>query len=208
MRPSALNAFVLVAAALVLTACDRLGDIAILPEFDLAYSFDGSMEQWVTGGLDLGDPEDAWNIGVATDVVSSGSGSVRLSLDNANGMGKIWIIRQFEVEAGREYDIEIHLDVAAADAADPWRVLASAHTEPPVRAEDLSVQDAAGTGDGGYAWETRTYTVRGTADDEGTLYVLLGVWGTTPDARAYYLDNVRLVFFRADQGDEPAGTGG
>ena len=168
-----------------------------MPEFDLTYSFEGGLEGWAPIGVDLSDPTVTWGIQTNGDVVSTGSRAVRFALDNTNGKGKIWIEREFEVEAERAYDVTITFDLASADSGDPWRILAGAHGAPPVTAAELTVQDATATADQ-YEWTERNYTVRAMSDQDGAIYVVIGLWGTSAEDRTYYVDNVRLVFTRTN----------
>lgn len=187
----------LLLVGLTLAGCDRIGEIVIVPEFDLTYSFEGGLEGWVPAGVDLSGPTVMWSIETSADFVSTGSQAIRFVLDNTNGKGKIWIEREFEVEAERAYDVRITFDLASADSGDPWRILAGAHGAPPVTAAELTVQDATATADQ-HEWTERSYTVRATSDEDGAVYVVLGFWGTSAENRTYYLDNVRLVFTRSN----------
>ena len=42
----------------------------------------------------------------------------------------------------------------------------------------------------------KNYTLRATADEEGHLYLVVGVWGTSLGARGYFVDNVHVLFTR------------
>ncbi len=189
-----------VAAATFITGCDRKGEITIVPEFDLSYSFEGSLEQWYANGVDLSDPPVTWSVAQSNAEASLGSGSAELVLENANGRAKIWLERVFEVEPDREYDIEISFDFGSADgdAITPWRIIAGASTSAPESASDLTIQDATSQAQPGPNIEfgERRYTVRAAGDEEGRIYVALGVWGTTAAFRTYFIDNVRLLFTR------------
>jgi len=179
------------------TGCDRLGDIVIVAEFDLTYSFENGLEGWLPSGADLSDPAVTWSIDTSGDVASTGSSAARFTLDNTNGHGKIWLEREFDVAPERAYDVQITFDLASNESGDAWRVLAGAHDAAPTTAAELPVQDATAPGDG-YQWTERSYTVRATSDDEGALFVLLGLWGTSQEARTYYVDNVHLVLSRVN----------
>ena len=61
----------------------------ILPEFDLSYSFESSLEGWFENGLDLTDPIVAWSVETSDEQASDGTSSGSLFVDNRNGMSKI-----------------------------------------------------------------------------------------------------------------------
>ena len=42
----------------------------------------------------------------------------------------------------------------------------------------------------------KNYTLRATADEEGHIYLVVGVWGTSLGARGYFVDNVHILFTR------------
>lgn len=179
------------------TGCNQIGELVIVAELDLSYSFESGLEAWVPNSADLSGPGATWSIDTSSDVTSVGSGAARFMLDNANGDGKIWLEREFELTAERTYDVQITFDLASAESGSPWRVLAGAHDASPSSAAQLTVQDATTPGNG-YEWTERSYTVQAAPDDEGLVVVVLGLWGTSEESRTYYVDNVHLVFNRAN----------
>lgn len=185
---------------LLATVCDKLGEIVIVPEFEMSFSFESGFGAWMAGGLDLLDPPVVWSASSSSLEASDGERSVRFDLDNLNGQAKIWIFREFEVAPGQRYDIAISFDLATADAStDAWQVIAGAHTAPPETAAELRVHDATaapGSGGGSIEWVPKQYAVQGQADEEGLLYIIVGVWGTGSGARTYYVDDLRLVLTR------------
>jgi hypothetical protein len=180
--------------------CDKLGEIVIVPEFEMSFSFEVGLGAWVPGGLDLADPPVVWSASSSAAEASDGGRSVRFDLDNLNGQAKIWIIREFEVAPHQGYDIEISLDLATADAStDAWQVIAGAHSAQPESSAELTFGGATaadGSGGGVLEWIPKKYTVFGQADEEGLLYIIVGVWGTGLGTRTYYVDDVRLVLTR------------
>ena len=186
----------------LLAACDAAGTITIVPEFDLSFSFESGLGTWSAMGTDLMDPPVTWSVDTSTDQASEGARSVRLFLENFNGAGKIWIHRGFDVEPNQAYDVEMMFDFGTSDFGDVnlWRILAGAHTSQPSVAADLVVQDGTGSGsatDSGHQWLEKSYTARATADEDGRIHLVLGVGGTWETPRAYYIDNVRVLFTRA-----------
>jgi len=191
--------YTLVLIALLSAACDRVGEIVIVPEFDFAYSFENDLEGWYGSGVDLGTPAVEWSMTRSSEHSSLGSASAALTLDNASGAAKVWLEREFDVQPERAYDIQLSFDLGTSDhsGTEPWRVLAGAHTTPPTEAADLAIQDPTSSGAGsGVTFVQKNYTLRATADEEGHIYLVVGVWGTSLGARGYFVDNVHVFFTR------------
>jgi len=204
LRRSTLSALATVLLS-ALSACDRVGDIVIVPEFDHTFAFEAGLDGFYANGIDLGDPSVAWSLSRSTTVVHSGTGAAALALDNTNATAKVWIERVFEVQPGRAYDIELSFDFGSADwaGAEAWRILAGAHTAPPQTVAELTVQDASGNGsasDAGVVFVAKRYTMRATADEEGRLFLAIGLWGTTMGSRTYFVDDVHVLFTRVSLG--------
>jgi hypothetical protein len=171
----------------------------IVPEFDLSYSFESGLDEWYGNGVDLGDPQVAWSAERSSGQASVGSASVALSVNNAEGAAKVWIEREFTVEPSRAYDIEVTFDLGSSDGtgSEPWRVVAGAHVAPPMTAAELSIQDPTGNGGGaGVVFVQKSYSLRATSDEDGRMYLVIGVWGTSVGERTYFLDNVHVLFTR------------
>jgi len=183
--------------------CDHAGKIiTVVPEFDITDSFESGLGQWTPVAIDLGEPAAPWSIEGSDEEASAGSRSVKLTLDNINGAAKTWIERELEVAPGQAYDVDISFDLGSADvgALNLWTVIAGAYAEPPRDAFELTFQDDTGNGaavDDGYHWMAKSYTVHARSNEEGYLYVTIGVRGTSESARSYYVDNVRLQLTRA-----------
>ena len=93
-----------------LMACDQVGDILILPEFDLSYSFESGLDGWFGNGVDLTDPIVTWSVETSNEQASDGANSAKLFVDNRNGMSKIWLERAVDVSPNLAYDIDISFD--------------------------------------------------------------------------------------------------
>ena len=185
-----------------LMACDQVGDIIFVPEFDLSYSFEGGLDGWFGTGVDLADPIVTWSVEASSEQASSGASAARLSVDNINGMAKVWMQRAATVEPSVAYDVDITFDFGTSDFGEInlWRILAGAHTGSPGTAAALTVRDATGNGSAsnvGVQWLQKSYRMRAVSDPGGRIQIVLGVWGTFETARTYYIDNVRLLFTRA-----------
>jgi len=185
-----------------LMACDQVGDILILPEFDLSYSFESGLDGWFGNGVDLTDPIVTWSVETSNEQASDGANSAKLFVDNRNGMSKIWLERAVDVSPNLAYDVDISFDFGTADfgQANLWRILSGAHTNSPTTGAALTVQDATGNGSAssvGVQWLQKNYRVRATSDAGGRIRIVIGVWGTWETPRTYYVDNVRILFTRA-----------
>lgn len=190
------------APLLLASVCDTGTDIVVVPEFDFDFGFESGMDGWVPRAVDVGDPPIPWSVAHTTERANGGSGSVRVHLDNVNDAGKIWMERALEVAPEEPYEVEIRFMLGTADWGDVnlFKVIAGAHGASPEEAADLTFRDDTGNGastDAGYVWQERVYTARATADEDGMLWVSIGVWGTWETARTYYVDDVRLQLTRA-----------
>jgi hypothetical protein len=184
-------------------ACDQVGGIVILPEFDLSYSFESNLEGWFGNGVDLTAPIVTWSVEASSEQASDGANSARLFVDNRNAMSKIWLERTVDVSPNLAYDVDISFDFGTSDfgQANLWRILSGAHTNSPTTGAELTVQDATGNGSGssvGVQWLPKSYRVRASSDAGGHMRIVIGVWGTWETPRTYYVDDVRLRFTRAD----------
>jgi len=203
---------VLVAAAFVWAAA------LPAPSEEETYSFEQDMEGWAAGGTDLywgncsagasairpsvvaqGNCSVAWSVERTTELAREGAFSVRLSLENLNDAGKIWIERPFNVTPERTYRVHVSFAFASADfgSVNHWRIIAGALSERPTSADDLTSAYREDTGNGldspsGHVWLEKGYDSTVRSDSGGRLWVLVGVWGTWEGPRTYYVDVVRV----------------
>lgn len=193
---------VAIAVGALATACDVSSSEPFLRR-TFGFTFESDLGGWTTDGTDLEDPPVTWSIERSDELAERGDWSVRLSLDNLNDAGKIWMERAFELQPGSTYDVEAAFDFATADFGDfgLWTIIAGVSFEDPETVDDLTFREETGTGsdeDAGHVWTARRYELGTlTADPEtGLLWVALGVWGTFETARTYYIDDVELIFTR------------
>jgi len=187
------TAFSVLGVPLALSACDRLPEAVIFPEFELTYSFDGGLSGWTAAALDMG--TGTWTTGEA-------SGAARFELANASGAGKVWLGRELEVTPDTRYAMNISFKLATADhdAAQAWKIIAGARQDPPTLAADLTFQDgtASGAAAGETVWVEKTYSVTVEPDEDGVLHFMLGIWGTTTGTRSYLIDDLKVVLTRTE----------
>ncbi len=193
--------YLIFALAAAGAGCDRLPEAVIVPEFDLAYSFEAGLDGWTASASELA--AGSWAAEGYTERATDGSRSARFSLTNPGGAGKVWITRELELTPDKSYTADISFDLATAEhgTADAWKLILSARAEPPSSAASLDFQGDTSSGQAtgtGIAWTVKRFVVPAQADDEGRLYLSLGIWGTTAGTRTYWLDNIRVVLTRTN----------
>ncbi|MGH7563688.1 MAG: hypothetical protein ACREK5_04615 [Gemmatimonadota bacterium] len=185
----------------VLAACD-VSTSEPFQRRTFGFAFESDIGGWMADATDIDDPPVTWSVERSDELAERGEWSVRLSLDNLNDAGKIWMEREFQLTPGLTYEIEVAFDFASADFGDVnlWRIIAGATSAGPKTVDDLTFQDDTGNGaagDVGHVWTARRYVLGAvTADPEGAIWVALGVWGTFEAARTYYIDDVELILIR------------
>jgi hypothetical protein len=164
------------------------------------FTFETDAGDWVPDGTDLEDPPVTWSVERSDELAERGNWAIRLSLDNLNDAGKIWMERAFELRPNGTYDVEVAFDFASADFGEIglWTIIAGVSETDPETVDDLVFRDETGNGsseDVGHLWGTRSYSLGpATADDDGLLWVALGVWGTFETTRTYFVDDFELTF--------------
>ena len=176
------------------------------------YSFEEDMQDWETDGTDLSNPSINWSIERSDDRATDGNNSLKLYLDNMNDAGKIWIEKQFELDANTQYEITIDYDFATSDfgSFNLFRIITGASLTNPETYDDLTFQDHTGHNqqeDIGYTWLNKSYTMTVETDDNGTLYLCIGVWGTWETPRTYYIDAVNISFNKVSLEEIPDVSG-
>lgn len=187
---------------MALSGCDHGGTLVLAPEVDVTESFETGLADWTEAGLDLGDPAATWSGTVTTEQASAGTHSLKLTLDNSSADAKIWVQRAVQATPGQAYDVELSFDFGSEDygSLNLWKIIAGVVPASPETAADLPVQGDTGNGlssDQGYQWVHKDYTTTVTAAADGTVYLVLGLWGDWDEQRSYYVDNVHLVLTRA-----------
>lgn len=172
-----------------------------MPEFDISFSFESGLEGWTVSSADVGTGSAAAE--ASSERASQGARSVRLVLANPGGAGKVWITRELEVTREKRYTAEISFDLATTDhgLAEPWKLIVGARATPPETAAALDFQGDTSSGREtatGVLWVQKRLNIPAQGDEEGRLFLTVGVWGTTAGNRTYWLDNVRIVLTRTD----------
>ena len=174
------------------------------------FSFEVDLEGWAAGSADLafgnctgasqGNCTVSWSVERTTELARNGQASVKMSLDNLNDAGKIWIERSFDATPGRTYLVHLAFAVASADfgSVNHWGILAGAMNSRPAAGESLTTVVRGDTGNGldsagGYVWLQKGYDCLVRAGPDGHVWVVVGVWGTWEGPRTYYIDSVNVA---------------
>jgi hypothetical protein len=172
------------------------------------YSFETDLQGWQTDGTDLSSPPINWSIEPSNDRATDGNKSVKFYLDNMNDAGKIWIEKQFNLDANSQYEITIDYDFATSDygSFNLFRIITGVTTMNPEVTGDLTFQDDTGhhqDEDVGYIWLNKSYTFTVQTSDNGTVYISIGVWGNWETQRTYYIDALNITFHKLSLDEIP-----
>ena len=191
--------------ALAAAGCDFNGSpLAILPEFDDVTSFETDLGKWVGRAVDLGTPPSTWEVVRSGDRATQGTQSSRLRLTDTTTatQSKVFIERRYALEKNQRYLVEISFDFASADFAGvtPWALLAGASVDAPTQSNVALMAPGTTangrTADDGFVWLPRSYSTELSSDADGEIFVYVGVSGTSPLTRAYYVDNLKVTLTR------------
>ncbi len=168
-------------------------------EKEFYYSFEDSMQGWDKDGTDLDHPPINWTIEHTDELSYNSTKSIKLYLDNMNDAGKIWMIKQFNLTENTQYEVTVSYKFATRDYGifNLFNIITGADPEMPQEAGDLTFQGDTGHGqeeDIGYIWLNKSYDLIQMTDEDGVLYVTIGVWGNWETPRTYYIDNVNISF--------------
>lgn len=191
-----------IVAALIVVALVVLATLPPPHKVYFSYSFETGMEEWAPNGLDLNhDPPLNWSISRNDSMARDGNYSLQLYLENWNDKGKIWAESRFEMKADQEYRVTIEFALGTRDfgSVNHWTMIAGAMTSRPQSVDDLNpaYRDKTGNGqdsDVGYLWLDKSYISETRAGADGTVWVVIGVWGTFETPRTYFIDAVKLTF--------------
>jgi len=194
---------VALAAAAVCVGCR---DTAVAPPeapaVDLRFSFESGLEGWAVSATDtlVGGSGIPWWVRPSTSQAFEGSNALEFYMANFTDAAKIWIVRSITVSPNRPYRVTINYALGTRDygTANLFSLITGVTAIEPRTAADLAntfLRDATGNGassDVGYRWIDKRVELDVTANAEGRLYVVVGVWGTWETARTYYVDTLRV----------------
>lgn len=160
------------------------------------------MEGWTPAGVDLDHPPVEWSIERSEEMANDGNTSIKLSLNNLNDAGKIWIEHEYLCQPNELLNVKIEYDFASSDWGDVnlWRIIAGVHNTPPRSRDGLYFQEDTGINgspETGYKWLHKSYSFNVDSGETGKLTVAVGVWGTWETLRVYFIDNLKISFTSA-----------
>jgi hypothetical protein len=164
-----------------------------------SFSFHENMQEWQKDGTDLDDPPINWTVEHTTTMAYNGTGAVKLYLNNMNDAGKIWMEKAFAVNPNTAYEITVSYYFATSDYGEfnLFNIICGATTKNPETADDLIFQDDTGHHNESvqdqYLWLEKEYTFTVLSDENGSIYVNIGVWGNWETPRTYYVDEVNIT---------------
>ncbi|MCA9736291.1 MAG: hypothetical protein R3E98_04680 [Gemmatimonadota bacterium] len=180
--------------------CDP-GEITIVPEIDERWSFEGSLEGWSAAALGGLTPGVDWSIQSDAGSAVDGQASLRFTVDDATGNGRVWIERAFAVAAEEEYRVDIGFQVGSEDApgVTPWSAVVGATLDAPSATGTVAVDGPLGDASGGtgVTWTPLTQSLLlDTGEEQETAWVSIGVAVGAPGQRTYRVDALSVTFTR------------
>jgi len=170
-----------------------------------SYSFENDFEGWSTNGADLN--ADEWSITRSQDIAFDGSSAVKLDLRNNNDEGLLWIEKPFLVEPNRLYEVNVSYSLASEDGPiGTFQILTGALKQRPTIRNDIipAIRESTGrpTLKPGYRWVEKNYQFVVRSDQVGSLWIIIGIWGTFEIRRIYYVDAVRVEITPKPEGSQ------
>jgi hypothetical protein len=165
-----------------------------------SYSFEGSLQGWQPGALDVAEATAAvWSIAATSEQSFAGAWSARVFLDNRSEAAKVWLSRKYQLAPFRAYDVHVEFALGTSDASagGSFRVLAGAAQSVPANGDDaisLARDDTGNGGATGLLWVLKSYDSFALTGTSGELDAIVGIWGTSQGARTYYLDALAVTF--------------
>lgn len=183
-----------------LSSCDIL-DSSSSDKTDFSYSFEDWLSEWEPRTIDTLDNSSVaeWTIEHTTEVEADTPGAVRYFLDNKTDAAKMWMERSFSLEPNQPYNVDISYNFGTSDfgIVNVWRIITGVHLQSPETHHDHIFQEETNHVKGeeaGLEWLEKEYSLSAETDDEGTLIVTVGLWGSSEHPRTYYIDDLRIDF--------------
>lgn len=169
------------------------------------------MENWSAHALDIeiGGDTIEWAVEPSGEFATDGAHSIKLFANNRTDAAKVWAERSFDLEPNSTYRVQVEYQFGTSDWGDinNWRIITGAHSEPPRSHEALTYQGRTGHDEDtkDLVWLQKSYTLgpvsasrseslTAETNEEGRLYVTVGVWGTYEVGRTYCVDEVSVTF--------------
>ncbi len=159
-------------------------------------SFENGLAAWTQGSDVPEDPNNpgqpvAWLIEQSDEQADDGQYSARFYLDGRQDDGTIWLVREFDVTAGRTYAVTLSFSLWSESESFNTlaKVAAYAGGKAPDVEEDFDVNMAANEVAG---WETYAYVMDATATSNGKIRVAFGISAVWETEMTYYIDDVSV----------------
>ncbi len=184
------------AALVAAPGCDFGGEL--FQRTEINNTFETTLAPWVPDGTDLDEPPVEWSIERSDERANEGDWSAELTLENLNDAGKIWLETSVQrLVPGVTYDVRLAFDFGSSDGEiNAWRIIAGASPNNPETVDDLVFRESTAVPGGDFTWTRKEYEFEATANLQGTLTFMIGVWGTSEFTRTYFVDDVVIEIIR------------
>jgi hypothetical protein len=158
--------------------------------------FESGLGAWTQGSDVPEDPNNpgqpvAWSIEQSNAQADEGQYSARFSLDGSQDDGTIWLVREFDLTAGKAYSVTLAFSLWSETESFNTlaKVAAYAGGKAPDAEEDFDVSMAANQLAG---WRTYTYVIDATATSNGKIRAAFGISAVWETQLTYYIDDVAI----------------
>lgn len=205
-KPMKLLTSILIGTTLILLIISAIIGVNIIQETETIKeyivnyqtSFEEENNTWTPTGVDLNDPPINWSINTTNEKAIHENNSLKFYLENNNDAGKIWVQQGFNLKKNTTYLVEISYQFCTKDFGELnlFSIITGADISAPTSRDQLTFQDDTGhhqdTQD--WVWLEKNYTFYPTTDQNGSIYVSIGIWGSWETTRTYYIDNLSITF--------------
>ncbi len=161
------------------------------------YSFENGMNGWTKNGLDLDHPPINWSVETTTNESYSDNSSVKFYLDNINDAGKIWMEKFFDVEKNSLYDVDVRYKFGTSDfgTVNLFKIITTISVDNISNRDDLVYQGETGNNKESeeFVWLNKSIDSIIETNENGSIYINIGVWGSHETNRTYYVDDVNIT---------------
>ncbi len=189
---------------------------ALIQEFrnpiSYSYSFETDWEEWEKKEADIElfeGGEINRSIERSQDIAIDGNNSIKFYMNNINDAGKIWIEKNFTVIPNQNYEVHVSFYFASKDwgKINLFRIIAGAEATSPQTPEEITeihyklynkYKMEATTYNGhdsdfGYELLHKNFAFSVISNENGIIFVILGIWGTWETHRTHYIDGVQII---------------
>jgi len=173
-------------------------------DVDETYSFEDGLQGWTVRGMQI-NPNLPPPITQTQSLARDGSSSLKFAVNRDVFFDPIWIEKPVSLEANQTYIVNIDFSFATQDFGDAnaFIILANPLRMPFNKIQDVvpAFQDFSANyenRDVGYKWLEKHYDFMVRTNEEGKLYIIVGIYGGYDVRRSYYIDNVRLKIYKKE----------